>query len=126
MSEVSRLAERIEAVAGVFTAKEHYEHLAATAAARAQTLELTSLRAYLDLLSGPRADAEWRLFLPLITVKESSFFRTPAQFRLLAAKLLPELAAARRNERRLRLWSAGCARGEEPGPLASLLSECRH
>jgi chemotaxis protein methyltransferase CheR len=56
-----------------------------------------------------------------LTVRESHFFRTRAQFDALGADVLPELLAARRERRRLRVWSAGCAAGEEPYSVAILL-----
>ena len=63
----------------------------------------------------------------LLTVQfstgESYFFRDQGQFDLLAAKILPELIARRTNERRLRIWSAGCAAGQEAYSLAILIDE---
>lgn len=54
-----------------------------------------------------------------ITVGETYFFRDPAQLaavRQLALATLP-------RDRRLRLWSAGCASGEEPYTLAMMVGE---
>jgi chemotaxis protein methyltransferase CheR len=56
-------------------------------------------------------------------VGETYFFRDRACFDALRQHVLPALIAARRAEGtlRLRLWSAGCATGEEPYSLAILL-----
>ncbi|MEK7217303.1 MAG: CheR family methyltransferase [Chloroflexota bacterium] len=58
-----------------------------------------------------------------LTVGETYFFRDRACFDALERAVLPALIAARRagGSRRLRLWSAGCAAGEEPYSLAMLL-----
>jgi chemotaxis protein methyltransferase CheR len=58
-----------------------------------------------------------------MTVGETSFFRDAAQFNRLAESVLPPLQYARRKEKRLRLWSAGCASGQEAYSLAILLDE---
>ena len=52
---------------------------------------------------------------------ETYFFRDHGQFDLLRLRLLPELIARGRGTRSLRLWSAGCASGEEAYSLAMLL-----
>jgi len=58
-----------------------------------------------------------------LTVGETYFFRDPASFDALASQVLPELIAARRAAgRRLRVWSAGCASGEEAYSLAIVLA----
>lgn len=54
-----------------------------------------------------------------ITVGETYFFRDPQQCALIRDELLP----ARPGARALRIWSAGCATGEEPYTLAILARE---
>jgi chemotaxis protein methyltransferase CheR len=58
-----------------------------------------------------------------MSVGETSFFRDPALFARLAAEVLPTLQYARRKQKRLRIWSAGCASGQEPYSIAMLLEE---
>ncbi len=53
-----------------------------------------------------------------ITVCESFFFRNPDQFRFLAEVLLPCLKNRLGASRAIRIWSAGCSRGEEAYSLA--------
>lgn len=56
--------------------------------------------------------------LPELTVGETCFFRHAEQFRALRLQVLPALLRARRETRRLRVLSAGCASGEEAYSLA--------
>ena len=58
-----------------------------------------------------------------LTVNETSFFRDAAMFRALRDTVLPARIAARRHEKRLRIWSAACAAGQEVWSLAILLEE---
>lgn len=58
-----------------------------------------------------------------ITVGETYFFRDPRQFAVIRAQILPELATRLRTGAPLRLWSAGCASGEEAYSLAMLAHE---
>jgi len=59
--------------------------------------------------------------LEALTVSETSFFRDAAMFARLRDEILPALLAARSAEKRLRIWSAGCASGQEVWSLAILL-----
>lgn len=63
--------------------------------------------------------------LATISIHVSQFFRNPDTFRILEQKILPDLCrrarAAGRTE--LKLWSAGCASGEEPYSLALLVDD---
>jgi chemotaxis methyl-accepting protein methylase len=52
-----------------------------------------------------------------ITVQETGFFRHPEQFEALVRDILPMLG------RPVRIWSAGCANGQEAYTLAMLLEE---
>lgn len=58
-----------------------------------------------------------------MTVNETSFFRDPGQFERLKSVVLPHLIEARGTDRRLRLWSAACAAGQEVYSLAMMLEE---
>ena len=58
-----------------------------------------------------------------ITVGETYFFREPQQVELIRNTILAEWAARPPRRRALRIWSAGCATGEEPYTLAILARE---
>jgi chemotaxis protein methyltransferase CheR len=76
-------------------------------------------RAYLSILRSQKdGDEELRRLLPLVTVGKTSFFRDERQFRALEALLPGLLSRARDGGRRLAIWSAGCATGEEPYSIA--------
>lgn len=83
----------------------------------------------------PEACFQWLNVAPLdqkqtevlashLTVGETYFFREKAIFELLEHQILPALIHSRRAAgKRLRIWSAGCATGEEPYSLAILLTK---
>lgn len=80
----------------------------------------SELGAYLQRLSGDSA-----LFDELageITVGETYFLRDVGQWDLVRARILPELLQAH-GSRPLRLWSAGCASGEEAYSMAIALHQ---
>lgn len=85
------------------------------------------LRSPLQLLPMLRAggfdDPAVRALLRNVTIHESYFFRDERAFDALRTRVLPDLVAKRRGERRLRVWSAGCASGEELYTIAILLAE---
>lgn len=58
-----------------------------------------------------------------VTVAETHFFRGPEQFELIRQTILPELLRRRPEGSPLRIWSVGCATGEEPYSLAILCEE---
>src|SRR5262249_14427971 len=58
-----------------------------------------------------------------MTIKETSFFRDRSPVELLQQERLPGIIRRRESVRRLRLWSAACASGQEPYSLAMLLRE---
>jgi chemotaxis protein methyltransferase CheR len=64
-------------------------------------------------------DGALQSLLNRVTVQETGFFRHPEHFRMLARDVLPTLAAP------IRIWSAGCANGQEAFSLAMLLEEHR-
>jgi two-component system CheB/CheR fusion protein len=74
---------------------------------------------YLDL-----HPEEYAQLIGAFLIKVTEFFRDPELFDYLKEEVLPDLIAeARDNEKQLRIWSAGCATGEEAYSLAILISE---
>ncbi len=57
-----------------------------------------------------------------LTVNETFFFRSPAQFELIESTIVPRLLAS--GQRRIEAWSAGCADGAEAYSLAACLRAC--
>jgi len=53
-----------------------------------------------------------------LTVTESYFFRNPGQFDYMVDSLFPGLVKARGSHIPVRIWSAGCSRGEEAYSIA--------
>ena len=60
----------------------------------------------------------WDVLVEAITVRETYFFRHPEQLELLRQHVLP--AQRERGQHPFRVWSAGCASGEEAYSLAIL------
>jgi chemotaxis protein methyltransferase CheR len=53
-----------------------------------------------------------------MTIGETSWFRDPAHFRILADEILPALQTSR-----VRIWSAGCATGQEPYSISMAVQD---
>ena len=70
---------------------------------------------------GPRGAAAFQAMIPAITINETHFFRNRPQMKALETEILPQLIEARRETRKLRIWSAACSSGEEPYSLAILI-----
>lgn len=120
---VKQLAQLLEQVSGNVVPEGFYPFLAEVAQERRLARGFADLESYVKALAAGRLQEEWRQLLAAITIKESSFFRTPQHFEALTNQVIPLLVQARQACRALRVWSAGCARGEEPATLAMVLAE---
>jgi chemotaxis protein methyltransferase CheR len=65
----------------------------------------------------------WEVLIPQITTGETYFFRDAQHFEFLTNEALPRLLELRGVDHRPRVWSAGCATGEEAYSLAMALAE---
>jgi two-component system CheB/CheR fusion protein len=79
---------------------------------------LVEYQRYID-----RHPDELQRLVASILIKVTHFFRDPELFDYLRERVLPELIAEARQRGELRLWSAGCATGEEAYSLAMLVAD---
>lgn len=78
---------------------------------------------YRFLLYNHDRENELAEIVDILTVNETYFFRENKQFDALLEEIAPELMSIRTGGRKLRIWSAGCASGEEPYTIAMLVLE---
>ena len=79
----------------------------------------TTFRGYAGLLD--RDPAEYEVLLDTLTINVSKFFRNPEIWAKLDELVVPSLFSGPPGRRRI--WSAGCASGEEPYSVSILLRE---
>ena len=84
---------------------------------------IASLDELITILVMGREPALASLVVEALLNNETYFFRDRVPFDSLQAKLLGDLADARKEKRTLRIWSAGCSTGQEVYSLAMLFAE---
>ncbi len=85
-----------------------------------------SYREYYNLLKfHPEGRLEIRELFDLVTIGETYFFRNKAQFDVLMRSVLPEIIQRKADseDRCIRVWSAGCSRGDEAYSIAIAILE---
>ncbi len=78
-------------------------------------------RDYISLLRSDRI--EFQRLIEKLRIGETYFFRHPAQFEMIRKTILQALMSSRPGRVPVRVWSAGCASGEEPYSIAILAAE---
>jgi len=116
---LERLAALLLERVGLKITPDGYAGLRLALLARLPRSGLADAGAYVRRLERPAGEGELRSLLPLVTVGKTEFFRDFRQFQAFEGQVLPALLEAGRAEgRRVRVWSAGCATGEEPYSIA--------
>lgn len=81
-------------------------------------------KVYFLCLEQSKTDSQlWDDLISELTIGETYFFRNQSHVEALRQHILPKLITRHQGNQRLRIWSAGCATGEEPYTLAILLSQ---
>jgi two-component system, chemotaxis family, CheB/CheR fusion protein len=79
---------------------------------------------YLSYLDHLEVDPEeFAQLFNTILLNVTSFFRDPPAWEYLSAEVLPQLTAEKPDGEPIRIWSAGCASGEEAYTLAMVVAE---
>jgi two-component system CheB/CheR fusion protein len=88
---------------------------------RMAQVQITDYGEYLDHLE--LHGEEFTALFNTILINVTAFFRDPDPWEYLRTEVLPPLLAAKGPQEPLRVWSAGCASGEEAYTLAVVLAE---
>ena len=88
---------------------------------RMETVGAEDFAAYRGHLEAQPSEFEDLLNTVLINV--TSFFRDQDAWNVLRERVIPSIIANAADERPIRVWSVGCASGEEPYSIAMLLAE---
>jgi two-component system CheB/CheR fusion protein len=88
---------------------------------RLQTVTADSYDAYRDYLEAH--PEEFGVLFNTILINVTSFFRDPDAWEFLTSQIVPQILAGSRSDSVIRVWSTGCASGEEAYTLAMILAE---
>ncbi|MEA5514822.1 CheR family methyltransferase [Nodularia sp. UHCC 0506] len=88
---------------------------------RMQSLNIEDFENYLDYLEV--YPDEFNQLFNTILINVTAFFRDVLAWEYLAEQVLPKIVAHKNNSEQIRIWSAGCASGEEAYTLAMLTAE---
>ncbi len=89
-------------------------------ARRLRKLKLENFDIYCKIIAQENSP-EMTEFINSITTNLTSFFRENHHFEYLKDKVFPHILKSKRDEKRLRIWSAGCSTGEEPYSIAMVV-----
>lgn len=87
---------------------------------RMQTINIESYTDYLDYLE-VQPDEFIELFNTIL-INVTTFFREPEVWDYIAREIIPQIIARKKVSQPIRVWSAGCASGEETYTVAMLLA----
>lgn len=92
-------------------------------ATRLRALQIDNYRDYRQLLDCDTE--EYNRLINALTINVTEFFRDKPVWEFFEKHVLPELAARkmRRKQRLIRVWSAGCAGGEEPYSISMAMGK---
>ena len=122
---LSRATELVARHMGLHFPRERYEDLERGLCAAVPDLGFQNIESCLEsLVSCALTRSQIEILASHLTIGETYFFRESAAFQTLEEYILPELVRQRRgNNQQLRIWTAGCASGEEPYSVAILLQK---
>lgn len=116
------LRQLVNKYTGISLSDHKQEMLYSRLSRRLRALKLDSFASYYKLLLSDDND-ELLQFINAVTTNLTSFFRESHHFDLLSQVMLPRLLIKKKDTRRIRIWSAGCASGEEAYSIAMVVKE---
>lgn len=92
-------------------------------ATRMRSVGVESYAEYMKVLDTVKT--EYEKLIDSLTINVTEFFRNPEVFTVFERSVLPDIIETKtgRKTKVVRIWSAGCASGEEPYTIAIILNE---
>ena len=121
-----RLLIKVREERGLDLAQFRESYVARRVTVRLNALGLHTYQQYASHLD--QHPEEYGKLLDTLTINVTQFFRDPTVYALFRDQVIPSLLATKksRKQRLVRLWSAGCATGEEPYSLAMSMLDGIH
>lgn len=121
--ELELLLRKLNADRGLDAHHYRQSYIERRIAARLRAVQLDSYREYRRFLD--ENIEEYNHLVSALTINVTEFFRDRAVFDLFSKQVVPALLRkkAERHQRLTRVWSAGCAGGEEPYSIAMILAD---
>lgn len=113
-----QIAAMLHADSGIFLSEQKESLVYSRLVKRLRALGLSSFKDYCALVADPSGTAERQKMLAALTTNVTRFFREPHHFAYLKETVLPPLLQAAKRGGRVRIWSAGCSKGQEPYSIA--------
>ena len=108
---------------GIVVSDDKFDMFYARLSRRLRKLGLNDFKQYCGFIEADDSGEEVLELVNAITTNLTAFFRENHHFEFLANTVLPKLLRENKDERKIRIWSAGCSTGEEPYSLAITLKE---
>jgi chemotaxis protein methyltransferase CheR len=111
--DASKLIAQIERERGLDLSQYRLSYVERRLGTRLRALNLVTYRQYASYLS--EHPEEYPHLLDTVTVNVTEFFRDPPVWKIIDSEVVSGLLKAKRavGQRTIRVWSAGCATGEE-------------
>lgn len=119
--DIEALLEVLKKIRGIDFSGYRQEVIKQRISARMTVLRMKEPLAYLNLIKDNQRECD--ALINAITINASWFFRDPLVFEIIEQSLLPEIIIRKQRlkSRDIRIWSVGCAAGEEAFSTAILV-----
>jgi chemotaxis protein methyltransferase CheR len=118
----ANLADLVHRRAGIVLTADKAPSIARRLASVAHVFGFRDSKTLLAELAYPHEELA-RAVTEAVTTQDTAFFRDPGMFAYFKDDVLPAMIVARAARKRLRIWSAGCATGQEAYSIAMMLDE---
>jgi chemotaxis protein methyltransferase CheR len=122
--EFEKFAKLIYEESGIFLKSVKITLLSNRLRKRLKVLNLNSYNDYYNYIENlSDRSKEIEALLDVVSTNETYFFRNEKQFEALLKECLPDIARKKQQDKKLRIWSAGCSTGEEPYTIGICILE---